>query len=55
MATPKISLINPARYESISIKQTIQSALENPYQNKEIIIVDNHSTNYAYQQALSFL
>jgi cellulose synthase/poly-beta-1,6-N-acetylglucosamine synthase-like glycosyltransferase len=54
-ANPKISLIIPAHNESISIKKTILSALENPYQNKEIIIVDDHSIDDTYQQALPFL
>jgi cellulose synthase/poly-beta-1,6-N-acetylglucosamine synthase-like glycosyltransferase len=54
-ASPKISLIIPAHNESVSIKKTIVSALENPYPNKEIIIVDDHSTDDTYQQSLSFL
>jgi glycosyltransferase involved in cell wall biosynthesis len=37
------------------VKKTILSALENPYQNKEIIIVDDHSTDDTYQQAPPFL
>jgi glycosyltransferase involved in cell wall biosynthesis len=37
------------------VKKTRLSALENPYQNKEIIIVDDHSTDDTYQQALPFL
>ena len=55
IANPKISLIIPAHNESVSIKKTILSALENPYQNKEIIIVDDHSTDDTYQQSVSFL
>jgi cellulose synthase/poly-beta-1,6-N-acetylglucosamine synthase-like glycosyltransferase len=54
MANPKISIIIPAHNESVSIKQTILSALENPYQNKEIIIVDDHSTDDTYEQSLPF-
>jgi len=55
IANPKISLIIPAHNESVSIKKTILSALDNPYQNKEIIIVDDHSTDDTYQQSVSFL
>jgi len=55
IAKPKISLIIPAHNESVSIKKTILSALDNPYQNKEIIIVDDHSTDDTYQQSVSFL
>jgi len=54
ITNPKISLIIPAHNESVSIKKTIMSALENPYRNKEIIIVDDHSTDDTYQQALPF-
>jgi len=51
---PKITLIIPAHNESISIKKTIISVLENNYPNKEIIIIDDHSTDDTFEQANKF-
>ena len=54
VSKPKISILIPAHNEGVSIKTTIQSVLENSYQNKEIIVIDDHSTDDTYQQALPF-
>ncbi|MRN61594.1 MAG: glycosyltransferase, partial [Nitrosopumilales archaeon] len=43
-----------AHNESASITKTIKSALESTYWNKEIIIIDDHSTDDTYQQALPY-
>ena len=53
-ANPKISLLIAAHNESASIAKTIKSALESTYWNKEIIIIDDHSTDDTYQQALPY-
>jgi cellulose synthase/poly-beta-1,6-N-acetylglucosamine synthase-like glycosyltransferase len=52
---PKISLLIPAHNESVSIIKTIQSALENPYLNKEIIVIDDHSSDDTYKLAMPFV
>lgn len=51
---PKISVLVPAHNEAAAIKNTITSLLENPYPNKEIIIIDDHSTDGTYEQALPY-
>jgi cellulose synthase/poly-beta-1,6-N-acetylglucosamine synthase-like glycosyltransferase len=51
---PKITLLVPAHNESISIKKTIISILENNYPNKEIIIIDDHSNDDTFEQASEF-
>lgn len=51
---PKISILIPAHNESAAIRKTIQSILDNPYPNKEIIVIDDHSTDDTYQIASSF-
>jgi len=51
---PKITLLVPAHNESVSIKKTIISILENNYPNKEIIIIDDHSTDDTFEQANEF-
>ena len=51
---PKITLLIPAHNESASIRKTIISALENSYPNKEIIIIDDHSSDDTYQQAFPY-
>jgi cellulose synthase/poly-beta-1,6-N-acetylglucosamine synthase-like glycosyltransferase len=52
---PKISLVIPAHNESVSIKDTIEAALENNYTNKEIIIVDDHSSDDTYNLAKPYV
>jgi cellulose synthase/poly-beta-1,6-N-acetylglucosamine synthase-like glycosyltransferase len=54
VGNPKISLLIAAHNESSSITKTIKSALEMTYSNKEIIIIDDHSTDDTYQQALPY-
>jgi cellulose synthase/poly-beta-1,6-N-acetylglucosamine synthase-like glycosyltransferase len=54
VGNPKISLLIAAHNESSSITKTIKSALESTYSNKEIIIIDDHSTDDTYQQALPY-
>lgn len=51
---PKISVLIPAHNESASIRRTIASTLENSYPNKEIIVIDDHSSDDTYQQAMQF-
>ncbi len=41
----KITILIPAHNEGASIKNTIESLLENTYSNKEIIVIDDHSTD----------
>jgi cellulose synthase/poly-beta-1,6-N-acetylglucosamine synthase-like glycosyltransferase len=53
-AKPKISLLIAAHNESASITKTIKSALESTYWNKEIIIIDDHSPDDTYQQAVPY-
>jgi cellulose synthase/poly-beta-1,6-N-acetylglucosamine synthase-like glycosyltransferase len=48
LAYPKISVLIPAHNESGTIVDTIKSVLENSYQNKEIIVIDDHSTDDTY-------
>ncbi|CAN5582908.1 N/A [soil metagenome] len=52
---PKISILVPAHNESESIKKTIISILENNYPNKEVIIIDDHSSDDTFDQASEFL
>lgn len=49
---PKISLIIPAHNEEKVIERAIESAIETDYPNKEIIVVDDGSTDRTYQLAL---
>ena len=52
---PKISILIPAHNESISIKDTIEAALENSYANKEIIVIDDHSSDDTYNLAKPYV
>ncbi|MEM3088921.1 MAG: glycosyltransferase family 2 protein, partial [Candidatus Bathyarchaeia archaeon] len=52
--TPLLSIIVPAHNEEETIEKTIQSLLEADYPNKEIIIVDDGSTDRTYELALSY-
>jgi len=51
---PKVSLIIPAHNEEAIIERAIESALETNYPNKEIIVVDDGSTDRTYQIALPY-
>jgi cellulose synthase/poly-beta-1,6-N-acetylglucosamine synthase-like glycosyltransferase len=48
---PKVSIIIPAHNEEEIIVKSIESALEADYPNKEIIVVDDGSTDRTYQLA----
>lgn len=50
----KISVLVPAHNEGRTIKKTIDSILENVYPNKEIIVVDDHSTDDTFQKAYPY-
>jgi cellulose synthase/poly-beta-1,6-N-acetylglucosamine synthase-like glycosyltransferase len=52
--TPMLSIIVPAHNEEETIEKTIQSLLEADYPNKEIIIVDDGSTDRTYELALPY-
>ena len=45
----KITILIPAHNEGASIKNTIESLLDNTYPNKEIIIIDDHSTDHTFE------
>jgi cellulose synthase/poly-beta-1,6-N-acetylglucosamine synthase-like glycosyltransferase len=51
---PKLSILVPAHNEAAAIRKTIASILENPYRNKEVIVIDDHSTDNTYDQAYSY-
>ncbi len=51
---PSISLILPAHNEEGSIRQAIESVIETNYSNKEIIVVDDGSTDRTYEFALPY-
>jgi cellulose synthase/poly-beta-1,6-N-acetylglucosamine synthase-like glycosyltransferase len=51
---PKVSIIIPAHNEEAIIERAIESALETNYPNKEIIVVDDGSTDRTYQIALPY-
>jgi cellulose synthase/poly-beta-1,6-N-acetylglucosamine synthase-like glycosyltransferase len=52
--SPKVSIIIPTHNESSTIRKMIDSCLENPYHNKEIIVVDDHSTDSTFQVAYPY-
>ncbi len=52
--SPKISIIVPAYNEQKTIAKSIQSLLNLNYQNYEIIVVDDGSTDQTFQQASQF-
>jgi cellulose synthase/poly-beta-1,6-N-acetylglucosamine synthase-like glycosyltransferase len=53
-AYPKISVIVPAHNEEQYIEDTLASLLEDTYPNKEVIVVDDGSTDKTYIKALAF-
>ncbi|HEY7109602.1 MAG TPA: glycosyltransferase [Nitrososphaeraceae archaeon] len=50
----KISVLVPAHNEGSAIKKTIDSILDNIYPNKEIIVIDDHSTDDTFQKAYPY-
>lgn len=51
---PSISLILPAHNEEESIRQAIESVIETNYPKKEIIVIDDGSTDKTYEFALPY-
>ncbi|HKR74491.1 MAG TPA: glycosyltransferase [Candidatus Nitrosocosmicus sp.] len=51
---PKITVLVPAHNEGINIKATILALLENNYPNREIIIIDDHSSDDTFKIANEF-
>lgn len=52
--SPKISLIIPAHNEEKIIVRAIEAALEADYDNKEVIVVDDGSSDRTYELAYSY-
>jgi poly-beta-1,6-N-acetyl-D-glucosamine synthase len=52
---PKITVLVPAHNEGENLKRTIVSILENNYPNKEIIIIDDHSSDDTFKIADEFV
>lgn len=52
---PKLSIIIPAYNEEKVVSRTIENILEAYYPNKEIIVIDDGSTDSTYQVAKKFL
>ncbi len=51
---PRVSAIVPAHNEGEYIQSTIESLLEDTYPNKEIVVVDDGSTDDTYLKALQY-
>ncbi len=51
---PKVSIIIPAHNEGEYIENTLASVLEDPYPNKEVILVDDGSTDDTYVKAMIY-
>ncbi|MHB2035724.1 MAG: glycosyltransferase family 2 protein [Nitrososphaerales archaeon] len=51
---PRVSLIIPAHNEGLSIERTIEALLESDYPSKEIVVVDDGSTDDTYTKVLPF-
>ena len=49
--TPKVSIVVPAHDEGAVISTTIESLVSLPYPNKEIVVVDDNSTDDTYLKA----
>ncbi len=50
----KISVLIPAHNEEASIRRTLEAAIESSYANKEIIMIDDGSTDNTYKIAYEF-
>ena len=51
---PKFSIVIPVHNEGSEIKYPIQAALNTNYKNKEIIVIDDNSTDNTYSTAKEF-
>ncbi|MEM2903042.1 MAG: glycosyltransferase family 2 protein, partial [Candidatus Bathyarchaeia archaeon] len=51
---PKVSIIIPAHNEEKVISRSIEAAIEAEYPNKEIVVVDDGSTDGTYRIALQY-
>lgn len=51
---PRVSVIVPAYNEEEYIQRTIESIIEDTYPNKEIIVVDDGSTDKTYEKAMTY-
>jgi cellulose synthase/poly-beta-1,6-N-acetylglucosamine synthase-like glycosyltransferase len=51
---PKITVLVPAHNEGENLKRTIISIVENNYPNKEIIVIDDHSSDDTFRIADEF-
>lgn len=51
---PKVSIIIPAHNEGEYIGNTLESVLEDPYPNKEVVVVDDGSTDDTYVKAMMY-
>ncbi|MEM2342326.1 MAG: glycosyltransferase [Candidatus Bathyarchaeia archaeon] len=52
--SPKVTIIIPAHNEEKIIARSIESALETDYENKEIIVVDDGSTDRTFEIAYQY-
>lgn len=50
----KISLLIPAHNEESNIRRSLEAAIDSSYQNKEIIVIDDGSTDNTYKIAYEF-
>ena len=51
---PRVSIIVPAHNEGEYIQNTLESILEDPYPHKEVIVVDDGSTDTTYVKAMMY-
>ena len=54
MSNKKITILIPAHNEQLGIRKSIESALATNYKNKEIIVIDDCSTDNTWRIANSF-
>ena len=54
MSNKKISILIPAHNEELGIRESIESALATNYRNKEVIVIDDGSTDHTWLIANSF-
>jgi len=52
---PKVSILIPAHNEELSIRQSIEAALATSYPNKEIIVINDGSTDNTYHIAKKYV